>query len=100
MPGVRGEFLYGESLRVLGDVGATLARLREEFGAARKQVRVGVSQTVGLAYLPGFFHANLRRLPDVACRVAMLPSEEIVAGLQGNDLSCWSAGGSGSHPRI
>jgi DNA-binding transcriptional LysR family regulator len=61
-----GESLYRESLRVLGDVDATLARLREDFGGARKQVRVGVSQSIGLAYLPGFFHANLRRVPQVA----------------------------------
>src|SRR5437868_5426175 len=50
-----GEFLYRESARLLGDVESTLQRLREEFAGARKQVRVGVSQTIGLAYLPGFF---------------------------------------------
>lgn len=81
-----GEFLYRESLRLLGDVDATLLRLREDFGGARKQVRVGVSQTIGLAYLPGFFHANVRRLPQVACRVSSLPSTEILTLLQGNDL--------------
>ena len=81
-----GEFLYRESLRLLGDVDATLRRLREDYGGARKQVRVGVSQTVGLAYLPGFFHANLRHRPQVACRVSSLPSSEILTALQGNDL--------------
>lgn len=81
-----GEFLYRESLRMLGDVDATLIRLREEFAGARKQVRVGVSQTIGLAYLPGFFHANLRRLPQIACRVSLLPSADIVTALQGNEL--------------
>ena len=81
-----GEFLYRESLRLLGDVDSTLLRLREDFGGARKQVRVGVSQTIGLAYLPGFFHANLRRVPQVACRVSSLTSEEILTALQSNDL--------------
>lgn len=81
-----GEFLYHESLRLLGAVDATLHRLREEFGGARKQVRVGVSQTIGLAYLPGFFHANLRRLPEIACRVSYHPSNDILTALQGNDL--------------
>lgn len=71
---------------MLGDVDATLVRLREEFAGAKKQVRVGVSQTIGLAYLPGFFHANLRRLPQVACRVSLLPGADIVTALQGNDL--------------
>ncbi|MCW5556593.1 MAG: LysR family transcriptional regulator [Verrucomicrobiae bacterium] len=81
-----GEFLHRESLRMLGDVDALLARMREEFAGGRKQVRVGVSQTVGLAYLPGFFHANLRRAPEVACRVLLQSSADIVAALQGNDL--------------
>lgn len=81
-----GEFLYRESIRMLGDVDATLVRLREEFGGARKLVRVGVSPTISLAYLPGFFHANLRRLPQVACRVRPMPSDEMLAALQGNDL--------------
>jgi len=81
-----GEFLHRESLRMLGDVDALLTRMREEFAGGRKQVRVGVSQTVGLAYLPGFFHANLRRAPEVACRVTLQSSADIVAALQGNDL--------------
>ncbi|MBN8247614.1 MAG: LysR family transcriptional regulator [Verrucomicrobia bacterium] len=81
-----GEFLHRESLRMLGDVDALLTRLREEFAGGRKQVRVGVSQTIGLAYLPGFFHANLRRAPQVACRVTLQPSGDIITALQGNDL--------------
>lgn len=89
-----GEFLFRESHRLLGDVGATLTRLREAFAGARPQVRVGVSQTIGLAYLPGFFHANLRRLPGVACRVSMLPRADLLAALDGNelDLGVLSAG--------
>ena len=81
-----GEFLFRESSRMIGGVEATLQRLREEFGGARKVVRVGVSQTIGLAYLPGFFHANLRRAPEVACRVSSLASAEILSALPANDL--------------
>jgi DNA-binding transcriptional LysR family regulator len=81
-----GEYLFRESARLLGEVDATLQRLREEFGGARKQVRVGVSQTIGLAYLPGFFHANLRRLPSVHCRVSYASSSEMLMALQSNDL--------------
>jgi hypothetical protein len=49
-----GEFLFHESARLVGDVEQTMRRLREEFAGARKEVRVGVSRTIGLAYLPGF----------------------------------------------
>ncbi len=60
-----GEFLCREAARLLGDVERSLQHLSQEFAGARKEVRVDVSRTIGLAYLPGFFHANLRRLPQV-----------------------------------
>lgn len=81
-----GRFLHEQSVRLLGDVDATLLRLQQDHGVARRQVRVGVSQTVGLAYLPGFFHANLRKLPEVATRVSVMGSTAIITALQGNEL--------------
>lgn len=81
-----GEFLYRDSARLLGDVEQSLKRLREEFAGARKEVRVGVSRSIGLAYLPGFFHANLRRLPNVTCHVSHQPSSEILTAIEANDL--------------
>lgn len=81
-----GEFLFRESARLLGDVEQTLTRLREDFAGARKEVRVGVSRSVGLAYLPGFFHANLRRQPNVACQVSHQPSAELLTALEANAL--------------
>lgn len=81
-----GEFLVRESARLLGDVEHSLQTLREEFAGARKQVRVGVSQSVALAYLPGFFHANLKRAPEIACRVSHQSSKAILAALEANEL--------------
>ena len=81
-----GAYLFAESSRLLGDVDQTLKGLREEFAGARKEVHVGVSRSIGLAYLPGFFHANLRRLPDVASRVTHQPSGEILSALEANEL--------------
>src|SRR5690606_29153741 len=46
----------------------------------------GVSRSVGLAYLPGFFHANLRRLPQVGYHVSYQPSAEILSALEANEL--------------
>src|SRR5436190_15901226 len=80
-----GEFLYQESARLIGDVEKSLQRLRQEFGGARKEVSVGVSRSIGLAYLPGFFHANLRRLPQVACRLSHQPSKDILSALELNE---------------
>jgi len=81
-----GEALQRESARLVGDVAQTLKTLREEFSDAKKEIRVGVSRSVGLAYLPGFFHANLRRLPEVGYRVSSLPGTDIFTGLEMNEL--------------
>jgi DNA-binding transcriptional LysR family regulator len=80
-----GDFLYREAARLLGDVEQSLNHLAEEFGGARKEVRVAVSRTIGLAYLPGFFHANLRRFPQVGYRVTCQASDEVLAALEANE---------------
>ncbi len=80
-----GQFLYREAARLLGDVEQSLRRLAQEFAGARKEVRVDVSRTIGLAYLPGFFHANLRRLPQLGYRVTCQASSEILAAIETNE---------------
>jgi DNA-binding transcriptional LysR family regulator len=80
-----GEFLYGEAARLLGDVEQSLEHLAQEYAGARQEVRVDVSRTIGLAYLPGFFHANLRRLPHLGYRVACQSSNEILTALEANE---------------
>lgn len=81
-----GEFLFHESARLLGDVDRSLLRLKEDFGNARKEIRIGVSRSIGLAYLPGFFHANLRRGLKVGYRVSYQSSFRILSALETNEL--------------
>ncbi len=81
-----GEFLFRESARLVADVDNSLRRLREEFTDARKEVRVGVSNSIGLAYLPGFFHANLRRMPHVGCRVSFQSGTGILGAIESAEL--------------
>ena len=81
-----GEFLFRESIQLLGNVEQALKQLREEFGSVRKEVRVGVSRSVGLAHLPGFFHANQKRMPEVATRVSYQSSSEILLHLEAHEL--------------
>jgi DNA-binding transcriptional LysR family regulator len=80
-----GEYLFHEAARLLGDVEHSLTHLAQEFAGARKEVRVDVSRTIGLAYLPGFFHANLRRFPHLGYRVTCQSSGEILAALEANE---------------
>lgn len=78
--------LWRESSRLLGDINQTLQTIRADFTDAKRIIRVGVSRSVGLAYLPGFFHANLRRLPQVGYRVSYQPSGDILSALEANEL--------------
>lgn len=80
-----GEFLYGEAARLLGDVEQSLDHLAREFAGARQEVRMAVSRSIGLAYLPGFFHANLRRQPKLGYRVACESSSTILAAIEANE---------------
>jgi len=81
-----GEFLFHESSRLLGDVDNSLRLLREDFAGARKEIRVGVSRSISPAYLPGFFHANLRRGLPVSYRVVNQSSPDILSALEANEL--------------
>jgi DNA-binding transcriptional LysR family regulator len=81
-----GRALWREATRLIGDIDHTLRNLREEFTDAKKEIRVGVSRSVGLAYLPGFFHANLRRLPHVGYRLSYSPSAEILSDIEANEI--------------
>ena len=81
-----GKFLLQESAPVLGDVDVLLRRLREEYADAPREVRVGVSRSVSLAYLPGFFSANMRQGPTVISRVTHESSQTILASLESDAL--------------
>ena len=59
-PTAAGLLLLEEAGRILGDVDALLRRLREEHAEAPREVRIGVSRTVSLSHLPGFFFPNRR----------------------------------------
>jgi DNA-binding transcriptional LysR family regulator len=81
-----GAALGREAARLIGDIDRTLKTLREDYAGAKKVIRVGVSRSTSLAHLPGFFHANVRRAPDVGYRVSNHSSAEILSALESNEL--------------
>jgi DNA-binding transcriptional LysR family regulator len=85
VPTPAGEFLFAEAARLLGDVEASLRMLKQEFAAAPKIVRVNVSHSVGLAYLPGFLHSNLRHLQNVSYRLHFSRSDNILLALESDE---------------
>ncbi len=81
-----GKFLLQQGARLIGDIDAVLVSLRERFTDAPKEVRVGVSQTIGFSYLPGLFAAQRKRRPEVRLRVIHQPSKALFAQLEANEL--------------
>jgi DNA-binding transcriptional LysR family regulator len=76
-----GEALYDEGGDLLGRVEQCVRHISQLAGA-RPEIRVDVSRTIGLAYLPGFFHANLRRLKNVNYRVSCEPSADVLNAME------------------
>lgn len=85
-PTEAGDFLARETDAVLGGIELTLRRLREEFVLGQKQVRFGVSRTIGLAYLPGFIFQNRHRKPEVNLRVIHDSSSVLIDQLECGEL--------------
>lgn len=81
-----GKFLLHEGSRLIGDIDAVLVALRERFTDAPKAVRVGVSQTIGFAYLPGLFAAQRKRRPDIQLSITHQPSRTLFTQLEANKL--------------
>ena len=81
-----GRFLLDQSALILGELTHSVRRLREEYTNAPKTVSVGVSRTVGLAYLPGFFVNYQRRFPQVQLKVSHQSSPELLAALETREI--------------
>ncbi|GEP41689.1 LysR family transcriptional regulator [Brevifollis gellanilyticus] len=80
-----GKFLATEAARLIGSVTSALDGLHANFGSAKPEVRVSVSRTLAMAHMPGLFHANHQRHPEVVCRVSYHPSSTILTALDANE---------------
>jgi DNA-binding transcriptional LysR family regulator len=85
-PTPAGEYLLQEASKILKTVEDSIQTLREQFGDAPKQVRVGVSRSISHAYLPGFFFSSQRNLPHVSTEVSHESSGEILRRLEAGEL--------------
>ena len=81
-----GRYLAEEAARLVGGVSAALDGLQNHFGLARQEVRVSVSRSLAMAHMPGLFHANRQRKPDVSCRVSYSESSAIITSLEANEV--------------
>ncbi len=81
-----GQFLIDQTRHILGDIESSLRRLREDFVEGPKQIRLGVSRSISLAYLPGFVFANQRRQPGINLVVNHEASVAILRQLESDEL--------------
>lgn len=81
-----GKLLAEKSQGILDEIANTLAQLRQDFNLVPKTIRVGVSRSIGLAYLPGFFFAFQRKHPAVQIQVVHQPSAEILERIETGEL--------------
>ena len=81
-----GQFLIEQTRHILGDIESALRRLREDFVEGPKQIRLGVSRGISLAYLPGFVFANQRRQPDLNLVVTHETSTTVLRQLESDEL--------------
>jgi len=80
-----GHYLAAEAARLIGGVTATLDGLHAAFGSVRPEVRVSVSRTLAMAHMPGLFHANRQRCPEVSCRVRYQSGSSILTALDASE---------------
>ncbi|HXG49144.1 MAG TPA: LysR family transcriptional regulator [Methylomirabilota bacterium] len=81
-----GAALHARSGAILAEVDDALRALRGKSLLLPRTLRVGVSRTIGLAYLPGFFRAFQRKLPEVQLHVSHQPGDFILAAVESGEL--------------
>lgn len=81
-----GAALHARSGAILSEVDNALLALRGKSALLPKALRVGVSRTIGLAYLPGFFRAFQRKFPKVQLQVSHERSDFILAAVESGEL--------------
>ena len=81
-----GAALHARSGAILAEVDNALLALRGKSVLLPRALRIGVSRTIGLAYLPGFFRAFQRKFPKVQLQVSHERSDFILAAVESGEL--------------
>ena len=81
-----GKLLRAKAEIILGSVNEALRHLQKDFHLTPPILRVGVSRSLGLAPLPGFFVAFQRKCPAVQLHVTHATSQAILDALEAQTL--------------
>lgn len=81
-----GAALYARSGSILSQVNEAIQVIKQGSDFAPKTLRVGISRSIGLAYLPGFFHRFQREFPAVKLSISHESSTFIMAAIESGEL--------------
>ena len=81
-----GESLLRHTAPVGRIMDEALSRLGLDFLNVPREVRLGVSNSIAFAHLPGLLHAHLRRSPGVKTTVEHLAGLQVVSRIESGDL--------------
>ncbi len=81
-----GMALRERSRGILAATDEALRHFRQEFNLVPKVLHVGISRSIGLAYLPGFFFAFQRKFSAVQIKVVQQTSREILEAVEAGEL--------------
>jgi DNA-binding transcriptional LysR family regulator len=81
-----GAALHARSGAILTEVDDAVRALRSDFELAPRTLRVGITRTIGLAYLPGFFHGFQTKFPRVQLHVSHESTAFILAAVESGEL--------------
>ena len=81
-----GHTFLGDARRLLHDAEQAIMKLRDSHGNVPRVLRVGVSHSVGLAYLPGFFHAYRKQMPQVEIKVRSANGADLALAIAEHEL--------------
>ncbi len=85
-PTPAGAMLYQETGSHIVGIEHALASVRQNFGDTPPILRVGIARSVGLAYLPGLFHAYTREFPHVLVETFHGSDQELTHKLAAGEL--------------
>ena len=81
-----GTLLRAKAEIILGSVNEALRHLRSDFQLTPPVLKIGVSRSIGLAPLPGFFTAFQRKFPAVQLHVTHAASRAILDAVEAKTL--------------
>jgi DNA-binding transcriptional LysR family regulator len=81
-----GARLFEKSDALLAEVNGTLRELQRDFNLVPQTIRVGISRSIGFAYLPGFFFAFRKKFPEMQIQLQQEPSKILLQKVENNEL--------------